>query len=83
MELINWLLLILPCVGFVLGLGALKRLNNLYYALKLGKKWDELPPGDLAWPFLGSTLSFIKYFTIGPPQNFIAHFSTRYFSLFF
>ncbi|CAK9321529.1 unnamed protein product [Citrullus colocynthis] len=60
------------------GLGALKRLNNLYYALKLGKKWDELPPGDLAWPFLGSTLSFIKYFTIGPPQNFIADFSTRY-----
>ncbi|XP_038905894.1 beta-amyrin 11-oxidase-like [Benincasa hispida] len=78
MELINWLLLILACVGFVLGFGVLKRLNNLYYALKLGKKWDELPPGDLAWPFLGSTLSFLKYFTLGPPHDFIGHFSKRY-----
>ncbi|KAL4027102.1 hypothetical protein IC575_015562 [Cucumis melo] len=79
MELvINWLLLIVPFVGFVLGFGVLKRLNNLYYALKLGKKWDELPPGDLSWPFIGSTLSFLKYFTFGPPESFIADFSRRY-----
>uniref|UniRef100_A0A0A0L5A2 Uncharacterized protein n=1 Tax=Cucumis sativus TaxID=3659 RepID=A0A0A0L5A2_CUCSA len=82
MELmINWLLLIVPCVGFVLGFGVLKRLNNLYYALKLGKKWDELPPGDLSWPLIGSTLSFLKYFTFGPPERFIGEFSRRYISL--
>ncbi|KAE8650037.1 hypothetical protein Csa_010027 [Cucumis sativus] len=79
MELmINWLLLIVPCVGFVLGFGVLKRLNNLYYALKLGKKWDELPPGDLSWPLIGSTLSFLKYFTFGSPDGFIGDFSRRY-----
>ncbi|KAA0053062.1 beta-amyrin 11-oxidase-like isoform X1 [Cucumis melo var. makuwa] len=60
------------------GFGVLKRLNNLYYALKLGKKWDELPPGDLSWPLVGSTLSFLKYFTFGPPESFIADFSRRY-----
>ncbi|KAE8650038.1 hypothetical protein Csa_010549 [Cucumis sativus] len=79
MELmLNWLLLIVPFVGFVLGFGVLKRLNNLYYALKLGKKWDELPPGDLSWPLIGSTLSFLKYFTFGPPDGFIRDFSRRY-----
>ncbi|KAL0550474.1 hypothetical protein IC582_014993 [Cucumis melo] len=63
MELvINWLLLIVPFVGFVLGFGVLKRLNNLYYALKLGKKWDELPPGDLSWPLVGSTLILSQIF---------------------
>ncbi|KAE8650039.1 hypothetical protein Csa_010739 [Cucumis sativus] len=76
--MINWLLLIVPFVGFVLGFGVLKRLNNLYYALKLGKKWDELPPGDLSWPLIGSTLSFLKYFTFGPPERFIGEFSRRY-----
>ncbi|KAE8650036.1 beta-amyrin 11-oxidase isoform X2 [Cucumis sativus] len=79
MELmINWLSLIVPFLGFVLGFGVLKRLNNLYYALKLGKKWDELPPGDLSWPLIGSTLSFLKYFTFGPPERFIGDFSRRY-----
>ena len=76
--MINWLLLIVPFVGFVLGFGVLKRLNNLYYALKLGKKWDELPPGDLSWPLIGSTLSFLKYFTFGSPDGFIGDFSRRY-----
>ncbi|XP_022923280.1 beta-amyrin 11-oxidase-like [Cucurbita moschata] len=77
MEFINWVFLVLP-VGFVLVYEVLKRLNGLYYAVKLGKKWGELPPGDLSWPLLGSTLSFLKSFTVGPPQNYIRTFTTRY-----
>ncbi|XP_023007793.1 beta-amyrin 11-oxidase-like isoform X2 [Cucurbita maxima] len=77
MEFINGVFLILP-VGFVLVFEVLKRLNGLYYAVKLGKKWGELPPGDLCWPLLGSTLSFLKSFTVGPPESFIRAFTTRY-----
>ncbi|XP_022145397.1 beta-amyrin 11-oxidase-like, partial [Momordica charantia] len=71
-----WLLLILGVFVFVFGV--LKRLNGWYYAVKLGKIWAKLPPGDLDWPLFGSTLSFIKCFTIGSPENFIRTFSTRY-----
>ena len=80
MEIINGVFLILP-LGFVLVFEVLKRLNGLYYAVKLGKKWGELPPGDLSWPLLGSTLSFLKSFTVGPPESFIRIFTTRFLSL--
>ncbi|XP_023007796.1 beta-amyrin 11-oxidase-like isoform X1 [Cucurbita maxima] len=76
MEVKNWLVLIVAAFVFVLGI--LKRLNGWYYAAKLGKTWPKLPPGDMGWPLLGSTISYIKNFISGQPSNFIANFYIRY-----
>ncbi|XP_038905890.1 beta-amyrin 11-oxidase-like [Benincasa hispida] len=76
MELKNWLVWIIAALVFVFGV--LKRLNGWYYEAKLGKLWPKLPPGDMGWPLLGSTLSYLKHFTSGHPRNVIHNLSIRY-----
>lgn len=78
MELKNWLVLIFAAFVFVFGV--LKRLNGWYYEAKLGKLWPKLPPGDMGWPIIGSTLTYVKDYIAGQPQNFVETLKIRYIS---
>lgn len=75
--MMNWLVLLI-FGGLVLVFGVLKRLNDWYYEAKLGKLWPKLPPGHMGWPFLGSSLSFIKDYTAGRPRSFLKTLKIRY-----
>ncbi|XP_008448714.2 beta-amyrin 11-oxidase-like [Cucumis melo] len=75
--MMNWLVLLI-FGGLVLVFGVLKRLNDWYYEAKLGKLWPKLPPGHMGWPFLGSSLSFIKDYTAGRPRSFLKTLKIRH-----
>ena len=69
-------------IGVVLGFFYVfaRRFNEIWYSFKLGRKiYKSLPPGDLGWPFVGSTLAFNKAFrVVGDPYTFIHTHLLRY-----
>ena len=80
MELMN----VCVIIGVVLGFYVfVRRFNEIWYLFKLGRKLNKsLPPGDLGWPFVGSTFSFYKAFKVeGDPYTFIHTLLLRYLSL--
>ncbi|KAL2536666.1 Ent-kaurenoic acid oxidase 1 [Forsythia ovata] len=57
----------------------LRSVNCWYYEKELGKKKrDNLPPGDLGWPFIGNMWSFLTAFKSTNPDSFISTFVTRF-----
>ncbi|XVF51938.1 hypothetical protein PTKIN_Ptkin04bG0224200 [Pterospermum kingtungense] len=66
-----WLILALVMGACVFLFGFLKKINEWYYALPLGKKKNSLPPGDMGWPFIGNMISFLRAFTSQDPDSFI------------
>ncbi|XP_011652660.1 beta-amyrin 11-oxidase [Cucumis sativus] len=77
MELMN----VCVIIGVVLGFYVfVRRFNEIWYLFKLGRKLNKsLPPGDLGWPFVGSTFSFYKAFKVeGDPYTFIHTLLLRY-----
>ncbi|XP_021828341.1 ent-kaurenoic acid oxidase 2-like [Prunus avium] len=79
MELGFWSLVFTASIG---GLGAilliLKRANEWYFVSRLGEKKNTLPPGDMGWPFIGNTLSFLKALKSNDPDSFISNCVKRY-----
>uniref|UniRef100_A0A9I9CGS2 Beta-amyrin 11-oxidase-like n=1 Tax=Cucumis melo TaxID=3656 RepID=A0A9I9CGS2_CUCME len=69
-------------IGVVLGVSLLvfRRLNELWYLVKLGgKAYKSLPPGDLGWPVIGSSFSSYKTFMVQEdPISFIQSLHSRY-----
>lgn len=54
-----------------------RRLNEWYYNLKLGKKLC-LPPGDMGWPFIGNLIPFVKDLCSGHLDSFINNLVSKY-----
>lgn len=67
-------------LGFMLILKwGLKSVNIWIYERKLGKKKREnLPPGDMGWPFIGNMWSFLRAFKSGNPDAFISTLLRRF-----
>ncbi|CAN6579744.1 unnamed protein product [Malus baccata var. baccata] len=74
-----WGLVFTASVG---GFGALllilKKANEWLFVRKLGENKHTLPPGDLGWPFIGNTLSFIKALKSDHPESFISNHVKRF-----
>lgn len=64
--------------GFGALLLILKRANEWMFVRKLGENKHTLPPGDLGWPFIGNTLSFIKAIKSDHPESFISNYVKRF-----
>ncbi|KAM5573326.1 ent-kaurenoic acid oxidase 2-like [Rosa sericea] len=75
-ELGFWCLVFTASVG---GFGVLalilKRANEWYLVSRSG---ESLPPGDMGWPFIGNTLSFLYSLKYGHPDSFISNYVKRY-----
>ena len=70
-------------VGSVLGVYFfVRKLNEIWHLVKLGRRvYKSLPPGDLGWPLIGSSLSFYRAFKAGgDPDSFIHRLISRYIS---
>lgn len=66
--------------GFGALLLILKKANEWLFVRKLGENKHTLPPGDLGWPFIGNTLSFIKAIKSDHPESFISNYVKRFVS---
>ncbi|KAL0553015.1 hypothetical protein IC582_006897 [Cucumis melo] len=67
-------------VGSVLGVYFfVRKLNEIWHLVKLGRRvYKSLPPGDLGWPLIGSSLSFYRAFKAGgDPDSFIHRLISR------
>lgn len=74
----QWLILVAALLGgYAFVFGFLRRLNEWYYVGRLGKS-QNLPPGDMGWPFLGSMSTFLKAFKSADPDSFINNLVSRY-----
>ncbi|XVF51935.1 hypothetical protein PTKIN_Ptkin04bG0223900 [Pterospermum kingtungense] len=73
-----WLILAVLVGAYVFLFGFLKKLNEWYYVLRLGKNKNSLPPGDMGWPFIGNTLSFLITFRSQDPDSFVNNLVHRY-----
>ncbi|CAJ1963052.1 unnamed protein product [Sphenostylis stenocarpa] len=56
----------------------LRNVNWFLYEYKLGEKQYFLPPGDMGWPIIGNTLSFLSAFRSKNPESFVDSFYSRY-----
>ncbi|XWS49229.1 hypothetical protein CRYUN_Cryun13aG0146000 [Craigia yunnanensis] len=73
-----WLILAILVGAYVFLFGFLKKINEWYYVLRLGKKQNSLPPGDMGWPFIGNMFSFLRAFRSQDPDCFINNLVDRY-----
>lgn len=72
-----WFILVAALLGgYAFVFGFLRRVNEWYYAGRLGKMQHPLPPGDMGWPFLGNMLTFLKAFK-SDPDSFIHDLVSR------
>ncbi|KAL6178537.1 hypothetical protein ACLB2K_050055 [Fragaria x ananassa] len=78
-ELGFWCLVFTVSVG---GFGVLvlilKRANEWYLVSSLGENQSSLPPGDMGWPFIGNTLSFLYSLKYSHPDSFVSNYVKRY-----
>ncbi|XVF13580.1 hypothetical protein REPUB_Repub08aG0219500 [Reevesia pubescens] len=73
------LLILAVLVGaYVFLFGLLKKINEWYYVIRLGKKYNSLPPGHMGWPLIGNTFSFYRDFRSQNPDAFINNLVNRY-----
>jgi len=78
----QWFILVAALLGgYAFVFGFLRRLNEWYYVGRLGTL-QNLPPGDLGWPFLGNMPTFLKAFK-SDPDSFINNLVSRYSSIYF
>ncbi|KAK8585578.1 hypothetical protein V6N13_050555 [Hibiscus sabdariffa] len=74
-----WLILAAVVGAYVFLSGFLKKTNEWYYVLRLGKKkHSSLPPGDMGWPFMGNMISFVRAFKSQDPDSFTNNLVHRY-----
>ncbi|KAL4271458.1 hypothetical protein GQ457_13G025020 [Hibiscus cannabinus] len=74
-----WLILAAVVGAYVFLFGFLKKINESYYVIRLGKKrHSSLPPGDMGWPFVGNMISFLRAFRSQDPDSFINNLVRRY-----
>ncbi|XP_010275286.1 PREDICTED: ent-kaurenoic acid oxidase 2-like [Nelumbo nucifera] len=73
-----WVAFVSVLAGFFAFYGLLRRANGWLYERKLGEKRFSLPPGDLGWPLIGNTWSFLRAFKYDDPDSFISSFVNRY-----
>ncbi|XVF13587.1 hypothetical protein REPUB_Repub08aG0220200 [Reevesia pubescens] len=69
-----WLILAVVVGAYVFLFGFLKKINKWYYVIRLGKKYNSLPPGDMGWPSTGNIVYFLK----DNPDAFINILVNRY-----
>ncbi|KAK8338023.1 hypothetical protein V6Z12_A09G223800 [Gossypium hirsutum] len=73
MELDLWSIAIIV-VTFVVSFGFLKKAYE-----RLGQQQlKSLPPGDMGWPLIGNTWSFIRAYKSQNPESFINNLKKRY-----
>ncbi|KAK8548532.1 hypothetical protein V6N13_054678 [Hibiscus sabdariffa] len=74
-----WLILAAVVGAYVFLFGFLKKINEWYYVIRLGKKkHTSLPPGDMGWPLIGNMISFLRAFRSHEPDSFINNLVHRY-----
>ncbi|KAL4339765.1 hypothetical protein GQ457_08G025520 [Hibiscus cannabinus] len=76
-----WSILTAVAIGTcVFVFGFLGKINEWYYVrTRFGEKEIKLlPPGDMGWPLIGSTWSFIKAFKSQVPESFLNSLKTRH-----
>ncbi|KAI4379702.1 hypothetical protein MLD38_005964 [Melastoma candidum] len=64
--------------AFVILFVFLRNFNEWFYVKALGKKRHELPPGDMGWPLVGTTISFARSLMLRDPDSYISSFVSRY-----
>lgn len=73
----QWFILVAALLGgYAFVFGFLRRLNEWYYVGRLGKS-QNLPPGDMGWPFFGNMPTFAKY-AKSDPDSLIYNLISRY-----
>ncbi|KAK8571796.1 hypothetical protein V6N12_027869 [Hibiscus sabdariffa] len=73
-----WLILAAVVGAYAFLFGFLKKINEWYYVIRLGKKHTSLPPGDMGWPFVGNMISFLRAFRSKDPDSFINNLVHKY-----
>jgi len=77
----QWFILVAAFLGgYAFVFGFLRRLNEWYYVGRLGKS-QNLPPGDMGWPFFGNMPTFAKY-AKSDPDSLIHNLISRYSSIY-
>jgi len=73
-----WMIFTALISVFVATWWLLKRANQWFsVSSMLTEKQHALPPGDIGWPLIGNTWSFLISFKYGSPDSFISSFVTR------